>query len=241
MNCHGSGEPAYKVFSASLKIIFGDQEADRICKELDKGSNDVVAKMPRKSYDALKYLDGLKHGSIENKTKNNKYPKWVKGDSLNVKDIAADEYDLIFSCPPYYDLELYSDDQNDLSNYSSYELFIEVYKQIISDCVEMLKQDRFACFVVGDIRDKKGLYRNFPADTIDSFQSAGMRLYNEAVLVTAVGSLPIRVGRQFQGYRKLGKTHQNVLVFYKGDPANIKQYGDVEAGDIDILDGGSHG
>ena len=42
-------------------------------------------------------------------------------------------------------------------------------------------------------------------------------LYNEAILVTAVGSLPIRVGRQFSAGRKLGKTHQNVLVFVKGD------------------------
>jgi len=36
-------------------------------------------------------------------------------------------------------------------------------------------------------------------------------------LVTSVGSLPIRVGRQFASGRKLGKTHQNVLVFVKGD------------------------
>jgi hypothetical protein len=43
-------------------------------------------------------------------------------------------------------------------------------------------------------------------------------LYNEAILVTAVGSLPIRVRRQFESARKLGKTHQNVLVFVKGDP-----------------------
>jgi len=59
-----------------------------------------------------------------------------------------------------------------------------------------------------------------------------MILYNEAILVTALGSLPIRAGRQFQTGRKLGKTHQNVLVFYKGDPDNIKTWGDVEIGDI---------
>ena len=54
-------------------------------------------------------------------------------------------------------------------------------------------------------------------------------LYNEAILVTAVGSLPIRVAKQFAGYRKLGKTHQNVLVFFKGDPKTIKSFGEVEA------------
>jgi hypothetical protein len=43
-------------------------------------------------------------------------------------------------------------------------------------------------------------------------------LYNDAVLVTAVGSLPIRAAKQFNASRKIGKTHQNVLVFVKGDP-----------------------
>lgn len=36
--------------------------------------------------------------------------------------------------------------------------------------------------------------------------------------MTAVGSLPIRAGKQFSSGRKLGKTHQNVLVFVKGNP-----------------------
>jgi hypothetical protein len=55
-------------------------------------------------------------------------------------------------------------------------------------------------------------------DTIAAFRDAGAALYNEAILVTSVGSLPIRVGKQFESGRKLGKTHQNVLVFVKGDP-----------------------
>ena len=158
---------------------------------------------------------------------------WVVGDSQNIKTLAPSQYDFIFSCPPYFDLELYSDDKLDLSNAIDYKAFIEVYRCIIFDCVSMLKPDRFACFVVGDIRDKKGFYRNFPGDTISAFQDAGMILYNEAILVTAVGSLPIRVGRQFDVSRKLGKTHQNVLVFYKGNPKNIKAFGAPEFGDVD--------
>jgi len=54
-------------------------------------------------------------------------------------------------------------------------------------------------------------------DTVEAFKAAGLNYYNEAILVTAVGSLPIRAGRQFDAGRKLGKTHQNVLVFVKGD------------------------
>lgn len=162
-------------------------------------------------------------------------PFWIVGDSKNVCELANGEYDLIFSCPPYADLEVYSDDPADLSN-MSYPDFKSAYHEIIYNSVSMLKNNRFACFVVGDVRDKKGFYRNFPAHTIEAFQDAGMTLYNEAVLITAVGSLPIRVGRQFGSYRKLGKTHQNVLVFYKGDISNIKTWGDVECGMSDLAE-----
>jgi len=148
-------------------------------------------------------------------------PKWICGNSDKITEIAPGKYDLVFSCPPYYDLEIYSDIEGDLSNIGTYEEFITKYRCIIKQCCDMLKDNRFACFVVGDIRDKNGFYRNFVADTISAFQDNNVLLYNEAILVTAIGSLPIRITKQF-GNRKLGKCHQNVLVFYKGDPRQIK-------------------
>ncbi len=71
--------------------------------------------------------------------------------------------------------------------------------------------------MVGDIRDRKGIYRGFVGDTIAAFRDAGAALYNDALLLTAAGSLPIRAGKQFVAARKLGKAHQNVLVFVTGD------------------------
>lgn len=159
-------------------------------------------------------------------------PIWHVGDSRDIRSLvdATTPYDLLFSCPPYADLEVYSDDPRDIST-MPYEEFLAAYRQIISASVSLLADSCFACFVVGDVRDRKGFYRNFVSDTISAFHDAGMQLYNEAILVTAVGSLSIRVGRQFQAGRKLGKTHQNVLVFWRGDQKVIKGWGDVEAGD----------
>lgn len=149
-------------------------------------------------------------------------PTWTIGDSKNIDKIAEGyDADLIFSCPPYADLEVYSDDPNDISN-MEYKDFLTAYKEIIRKSCKMLKEDRFAVFVVGDVRDKKGFYRNFVSDTIMAFWNCGVILYNEMILVNAVGSLPIRAGKQFNASRKIGKTHQNVLVFYKGDPKKIK-------------------
>lgn len=144
-------------------------------------------------------------------------PTWIHGDSRNIDRTCADvQADLLFSCPPYADLEVYSNDPKDLSTLP-YTEFLASYKEIISKSAALLKHDRFACFVVGDVRDKKGNYYNFVGDTVQAFLEAGLHYYNEAILVTAVGSLPIRVGKQFSASRKLGKTHQNILVFVKGN------------------------
>lgn len=143
-------------------------------------------------------------------------PVWVCGDSMETLDDAPDA-DFVFSCPPYGDLEQYSDDPRDLSA-MEWHTFVAAYKRIILRSVARLKPDSFACFVVGDFRDNKGFYRNFVSETIDGFEQAGARLYNEAILATSVGSAAMRVTKQFEASRKMAKTHQNVLVFCKGDP-----------------------
>lgn len=142
-------------------------------------------------------------------------PVWVCGDSMEMLFQAPDA-DMVFSCPPYGDLEVYSDDPQDLSN-MEWHTFLAAYKRIILRSVQKMKNDTFACFVVGDFRDKKGFYRNFVSETIDGFEQAGALLYNEAILATSVGSASMRVTKQFESGRKMAKTHQNVLVFCKGD------------------------
>ncbi len=144
-------------------------------------------------------------------------PRWVQGDSRNADTLAKGEYDFIFSCPPYANLEEYSDDPNDLSN-MDYADFLIAYREIIAKACGLLKENRFAVFVVGDVRAPDGMYRNFVSHTIQAFEDAGLRLYNEAAYVTPSGSLSIRAGKQMEFSRKLGKTHQNVLVLVKGDP-----------------------
>lgn len=146
-------------------------------------------------------------------------PQWIVGDSRDINTLAAGtEADLVFSCPPYADLEVYSNDPNDLSNLA-YADFKEAYREIIARTCEQLADNRFAVFVVGEVRGPGGAYYNFVGDTVQAFIDAGLSYYNEAILITPTGSLPLRAGRPFVGSRKLGKTHQNVLVFCKGDPA----------------------
>ncbi len=166
-------------------------------------------------------------------------PDWRCGDSSEMGKVLDDvRADLLFSCPPYWNLEIYSDDARDLSTMGVDDFFTTQAK-IIKQAVARLKADRFAVWVVGDVRDKDGYYVNLPGRTVEAFIAAGARLYNEAILVTAAGSLPMRVLRQFTAGRKLGKMHQNVLVFCKGDWRKaVRACGAVEFGDIAGADGG---
>jgi DNA modification methylase len=143
-------------------------------------------------------------------------PEWRIGDSIKIDELASDvDADFILSCPPYGSLESYSEDPRDIST-MSYDDFLESYRIIIKKTLQQLKQDRFACFVVGDFRGKDGFLMNFPGHTVQAFEDAGARLYCDAILVTATGSLPIRAGRAFASNRKLGRTHQVVYFFVKG-------------------------
>jgi DNA modification methylase len=159
-------------------------------------------------------------------------PVWLEGDAIDLARLAPEPADLVFTCPPYGDLEVYSADPRDLSTLAFAD-FVTKYRAIVAAAVAVLKPDRFAAVVVGDFRDKAGFYRRFISATEQAFEDAGARLYNEAVLITAVGSLPIRVGIIFDKARKLGKTHQNVLVFVKGHPAAAAaSVGPVERGEL---------
>src|SRR5262252_3201922 len=121
------------------------------------------------------------------------HPTWVCGDA-RVRLVQAPEADFILTCPPYGNLELYSTLPGDLSN-MAWPDFCQAYQQIIKQMAQRLRPNRFACIVVGDYRDKEtGYYRNFPAMTQIFFRQAGLQLYNEGILLTAVGSLPVRMG-----------------------------------------------
>lgn len=148
------------------------------------------------------------------------------GDKVSAADAEAKGYravlppggaDLIFTCPPYADLEVYSDDPRDLST-APYPTFRAMLASAMAQTAELLKRDRFAVWVVGEARDRDGYSYGIIRDTVTAGTDAGLRLYNEAILETAIASAAMRATKQVRTSRKLVRVHQHVLVFVKGDP-----------------------
>jgi hypothetical protein len=151
-------------------------------------------------------------------------PRWVCGDSAEVLShpgqhalLGRAAYDFVFSCPPYFDLEGYSTGDKDLSG-MTYGQFLDVYSRIIALAVDRLRPDRFAAWVISDVRDPKGYYRGLVADSIKAFEAAGAHLYNDIIITDPVGSVAVRAARPFDSSRKVARLHQHMLVFVKGDP-----------------------
>src|SRR5262249_4269684 len=116
-------------------------------------------------------------------------PSWLLGDARDARALLGPaQADLVFSCPPYGDLERYSDDPRDLSSLP-YEVFVPEYSAAVAAAVACLREDRFAVFVVAEFRAPDGFLRGFVPDTIDAFRRAGALYYNEAVLLNQAGSL----------------------------------------------------
>jgi DNA modification methylase len=158
-----------------------------------------------------------------NKLQSNK-PTWICGDSEEVLDTLQDQYDLVFTCPPYHDLEIYSDNPNDLSN-MDWDTFLIKYKSIIQKSYDKLKDNRFFIIVVSEIRDrlttgnyKIGKYKGFVPSTIRIAEECGFHYYNDVVLINASQQSGRMSNVYFNRNRKVASTHQNVLMFVKGNP-----------------------
>ena len=196
----------------------------------------IVASELERNYTGLELRKEQVEANIENANEICKHhtPVWKIGDSnVTLDSIKDGAFDMCLSCPPYADLEVYSDDPADLSN-MEYSDFLSVYQSIIQKTYNKLKDNCFVCWVIGEVRDKKGNYYNFLGDTIKCFLNAGFKYYNEIVLQTAIGTSALRADKMFRASRKVCKIHQNVLVFVKGDGKLASQrLGDVEVKEID--------
>lgn len=194
----------------------------------------VVAEMVGQHYIGIDLSEKQIDANQINADKFKVCPAWHCDDSKNAdKYIPDGSADLVFSCPPYHNLEKYSNHPLDLSN-MTYNDFLTAYSEIIQLSCKKLKNDRFAVFVVGDIRDSKGAYRDFISETKRIFQSCGLSLYNDIVLLEQIATKAMIAEKQFTAKRKLPKTHQNVLVFYKGNIKEIEQFNPDDIVKVDL-------
>ena len=218
-------EIMYKWFSNEGDMIFdpfaGGSVRGIVASALNRGYLGIDLSQEQVDANTRQYLDVAKRYNINN------IPFWRCADSeefLHNAVYSHAVYDMIFTCPPYYNLERYTKDERDLSNMPTYKDFLMKYAQILRYSSMMLDMDRFFVIVVSEIRNPEtGVYYGFVPDTIQILRESGLSYYNEIILENNIGSLPIRAPKYFNQSRKIGRHHQNILVFYKGDTKKISE------------------
>lgn len=82
--------------------------------------------------------------------------KYINDDGQNIlQHVEENSQDFLFSCPPYFDLEVYSDDPKDASNQKDYASFRKILDTAFTGAAKALKNNRFAVVVMSNIRDDK--------------------------------------------------------------------------------------
>jgi DNA modification methylase len=175
----------------------------------------------------------LSDEQIEANKKQSNKPNWITGDSEWVIDSIYDKtQDFVFTCPPYYDLEKYTDNPADLSNMNA-DSFDKKYYSILKKAAAKLKDNRFFAVVVSEVREqsitgnyKIGKYKGLVWKTIRACEEAGLHFYNDMILFNSQHQAARVVDTYFKRNRKVASVHQNILIFVKGNP-------DIAAEDIE--------
>lgn len=145
-------------------------------------------------------------------------PTWIAGDSTGIERLVGVgfEGDMLFTCPPYGDLEVYSSDPRDLSTMGWVD-FAAAYEEVLAQSVRLLHRDRFVCVVVGDVRDRRGAYRGLPSLTVDVLRRAGCDVIGDTVILDPLGSKQMVADRTFRAGRLTQRVHQYMITAVYGD------------------------
>lgn len=129
-------------------------------------------------------------------------------------DVGENEFDCGLTCPPYWNLEQYSDQPNDLSNLPSYWQFnAGMFFSALAN-FKALKPGAFMCIVVANFRDKKGELIDFHGHTIENFREVGFIFWQDIILSRNFGSAAQRSTNAWRNF-KLVPIHEHLLIFRK--------------------------
>jgi DNA modification methylase len=132
-------------------------------------------------------------------------------DCLNISEHLKKDVDLIFTCPPYFNIEKYESCKGQLSDINNYTEFLGELEIRLSVATTFLKKDCYVCIVVGDWRN--GNLISFHKDVMNILQKLGLLFWDCIILETVTRDIAAKRVGQFLPRKYLAKTHEYLLVF----------------------------
>jgi len=151
--------------------------------------------------------------------------RWVQADSS--KYVPDGEFDLVFTCPPYYRVEKYLDydgkpPAGEINSCPTYEEFRDLLFSGYTHAINKLRDGRFFVIMTGDSRDKNGAYYCSEAETELFLKSSGLSVYNRIVYLECEFTRLAHAKRTLNT-RKFPKREQKIIVAYKGKISDIEK------------------
>lgn len=128
--------------------------------------------------------------------------------------IEPETFDFSYSCPPYYNLEVYSSVDGDMSNVGTYEEFLSMLKESLEVTYKGLKPGSLCVWVVGNLRRKDGSLIHFNGDTVKLGEQVGFKLWDELIFWGA-SDIAVQRSGQFVANRKSVRVHEYIIIFKK--------------------------
>ena len=158
--------------------------------------------------------------------------KWLALDATEIASVQrGKKFDLVFTCPPFFEMERYSELERDLSTMAP-EDFQQAYAAILVAAATRLANHRFMVIITGDVRGEDGGLLNLFEQAREAICGAGLKAWNTAIFLPPLGSLPLRTSASFKAGRKMGRAHQYVQIFLKGCPEQARLVMPTEAQDV---------
>jgi DNA modification methylase len=160
------------------------------------------------------YDRSIKHyNSLVNFKKLKKSPTLYLGDGTKLENTKNNFGDLVFTCPPYFDIEKYESVDGQLSDASDYKEFMAFIDTTAKNCFRVLKDGGFCVWVVADFRKNCELIP-FHSDTMNSFIKAGF-LNHDLVVMENISPFASMQLEKVASKRYTSKIHEFILVFRK--------------------------
>lgn len=122
----------------------------------------------------------------------------------------SNSIDMIYTSPPYYCVEWYGDEPEQLGLSGSYEKFLERIKVIIAECYRVLKKDKYCIFNINDFRmDNK--FFPYHADIMKLFVDVGFKLH-DVIIVKWKSCIGQCFASQIEERKMAAKAHEYLVV-----------------------------
>ena len=146
----------------------------------------------------------------------------IEGSSAKV-DLPSNHADFTITSPPYWDLEYYGPEPEQLGSGRTYGAFMDALYPHILENYRILKPGAFCIWCINDFRKNK-VFHAFHIDLYNLFSKAGFVPFN-IYIIDLVSVVQASFVRDIEEHKIIPKQHEYILVFRKpgGEDAGSKK------------------